>query len=39
MDTFSVSDGPGEAARWGWKEGAEKKLLLKMGKTRMSSAP
>ena len=35
VDTFFVSDG--EAARWGWKEGVEKKLLRKMGKIGMSS--
>ena len=30
VDTFFVSDG--EAARWGWKERVENKLLRKMGK-------
>jgi hypothetical protein len=35
VDTFFVSDG--EAARWGWKESVEKKLLRKMGKIGMSS--
>ena len=35
VDTFFVSDG--EAARWGWKERVEKKLLRKMGKVGMSS--
>ena len=37
IDTFFVSDR--EAAIWGWKEGVEKKLLRKMGKIGMSSAP
>ena len=36
IDTFFVSDG--EAARWGWKERVEKKLLRKMGKTGMPSS-
>ena len=35
MDTFFVSDG--EAARWGWKERVEKKLVWKMGQIGMSS--
>jgi serine/threonine protein kinase len=36
IDTFFVSDG--EAARWGWKERVEKKLLRKMGKIGMASS-
>ena len=35
LDTFFVSDG--EAARWGWKERVENKLLRKMGKIGVSS--
>jgi hypothetical protein len=35
VDTFFVSDG--EAARWGWKERVENKLLRKMGKVGTSS--
>ena len=35
VDTFFVSDG--EAARWGWKERVENKLLRKMGKIGTSS--
>jgi hypothetical protein len=35
VDTFFVSDG--EAARWGWKERVENKLLRKMGKIGRSS--
>ena len=36
MDTFFLSNA--EAARWGWGEGIEKKLLRKMGKFEIPSA-
>ena len=36
IDTFFFSDG--EAARWGWKERVEKKLVRKMGKIGMLSS-